>query len=132
MIIHDKDALQQFLTTHNMFEECLVLDVSLVERGYSIDVVVDYLWDEGKKFRQDLDVPRLVVMRLVGVHSLHYSAECKKRDPLERRQLGEGTTELVWILAGDNPKGLSISLVGECEERTLEIDFLSMEVLADA
>jgi hypothetical protein len=122
-------SLRERLEEWNNFEECLVHDVRPVIFGFGLDLVMNYVWDDGQVREGALDAPHLVTLRMLGVDSLRFVGgltESMKADP---GGIGWGLTEIAQITPISAPLGLGIAVEWEGPRR-LEVMFSELDVIA--
>ncbi|MEU6020805.1 hypothetical protein [Micromonospora sp. NPDC047134] len=122
-------SLRERLEKWGNFEECLVHDVRPIIFGFGLDLVMNYVWDDGGIREDALDVPHLVTLRMLGVDYLCFAGgltESMKGDP---GRINWGLTEVAHIVPVSAPSGLGIAVEWEGSRR-LEVRFSELEIIA--
>ena len=110
---HVAAEIRWLLYRHYRFEECLLKSVDWVLEGFALDFRFDYFWSdyEGLKLvrgvpevragamRTNLDTPKIVTLRLVGIqeYHLHNWMSGSDLDNLETEPPGWGSSEVAVV-----------------------------------
>lgn len=98
MINDDLLDAQAALRRYRSFEECLLDDVRWLRFGSQIDLVFNYVWDEGGQVRDRvLEEPRLVTVRCFGVQELMLSNHLTQAMLDEPDRLNWGLSEVAVV-----------------------------------
>jgi hypothetical protein len=62
-----REELDATLTAWLGFRECYMEELRLVHRGFSVEVVMDTIWNRRGRVRGNLNTPRLATLTFIGV-----------------------------------------------------------------
>lgn len=118
------DALEHW----DNFEECLIHDVRPIRYGYGMEIVINYVWRDGKIRPDVLQSPDLVTLRLLGVESLRLIGgltDDMKRDP---SAINWGLAEISHIVDSSSASSAAITVQWPGDRRMF-VEYLDLKVI---
>lgn len=138
MSLHTADEIAAVLEDHHSFGECILEDVRWRDYGITLDLVFNYIWDNGDRVRDNLDQPLLKTVTFHGVREFHVRNELNEAMLLSPERINWGIGEIAVMRIADDPHflarygGLPVPthhVVCQWEsERRVDVVFTSMEV----
>lgn len=110
------------------FQECLLHDVRPVSFGYGLDLVINYVWSDGKLRDDALEAPHLVTLRMLGLDSLCFVGGLTGAMKDQSEVIDWGLSEIARIVPVAALSGLALAVEWEGTRR-LEAKFDVFEIL---
>ncbi len=67
----DLATMQEWLRDHNHFSECIIEEMRLNDYGTTLELLLNYIWANGRTLRSKLDEPELITLRFSLVQEIH-------------------------------------------------------------
>jgi hypothetical protein len=123
-------SLREALKRWRSFEECLLVDVRFVDFGFGVDLIFNYVWNNGSGVRKDvLESPQLVACHLIGVESLRFQGGLTPGMKENPENVDWGLTEISIVRSFETEAGLGLSVVWEGKRR-LDVEFFAFRMIS--
>jgi hypothetical protein len=106
-----------------------VHDVRPITFGFGLDLVMNYVWDDGGVRGDAVDLPRLVTLRMLGVDHICLVGGLTESMKANPEMIDWGLTEVAHIVPISASSGLGIAVEWEGTRR-LEVKFSELEIVA--
>lgn len=113
--------MKDLLARYHNFGECILLDVRWKQRGFSLELVFDYIWKGEDVVRDNLDVEERVVIRFSAVQEFHASHEWNDYILSEPEIINWGSAEVAQVRLED-----SEPLLGKYRSRPMPFHHVSI------
>lgn len=67
----EAEEIEAFLRQHNAFAECIIEELALKHYATTLEVVINYIWDDDGGIRSNLDESRRILLRFQLVEALN-------------------------------------------------------------
>lgn len=63
--------IQEILNKYNNFQECILENINFCDFGTTVSLTFNYIWDENKLIRKDLDKSKLIILTFNQIQEFH-------------------------------------------------------------
>lgn len=132
MVMHD------LLQKYNNFDECIILEVRLRDYQTTLELLINYIWDDQGNIRPNLDDLDLVVVRFQLVQEIHISNDLNSAKLIEPERMNWGMNAISLIRIKDQEsklapyRGLPVSFhhaaISWESARRIEVVFAQLQI----